>query len=256
MRMNIPKIKIYPLVVLIIAPLSSCVSPQHNYHHRSFNPHSIQKGGLAIIGVVTSENKNPSYRYLSWAKSFEQSVKRKKHLYPLISAIDVRQKLGINYQTVLNNYQQFNELGFTEKELLRRAKLIAKYGLVARIERNIEQDLPNKLYSVRNVKGEIIPDQSKVVLSSQRVVTVSAKVYNLNTGQLVWQNLRETAPTNQREYITYHGKSFTGALTIATLNTFANGGYKAKRPKAPSMEFALRIVLDDLAEQLPGHPPG
>jgi len=243
-------LKLFITFAVILLTFTACaVKPTDSYQANSFNPKTIN-GGLAIMGVVSSYKKNSISYYYSWAKTLEASVSKHRKI-PLITAKSVKKKLKGNYSFILNNYQETNKLNATELKLIRHAGLIAKYGLFASIDRNIQNKLTEQVYGVRDVNGYMMRDRSRVVLETERIVRVSAKVFDLTTGKVVWQTTREIAPKRKAEFIAYNGKSFSNELTIATVNTLSNGVYESRQPRAPDFEYTLGIVLDDIAKQLP-----
>lgn len=238
-------------VVLILMILTGCVSPRTNYQHNSFNYRSIQDGGLAIIGMADSKKKSKVFEYLDLSRQLETAVVTEHEKYPLFSAKQTKKALGKNYSTVLDGYQRLNELGIAEYDLIRRAPIVARFGMFARIERSeLEQPAAFERL-VKGPDGKPIPNRIEHVLTSRRVLTISAKVYDLKNGRLVWQKVREVAPQNERVYVKYDGKSFAGALTIATLNTIQNGTLNKKPPAYPARERAMSALLQDLASKLP-----
>jgi hypothetical protein len=224
------------------AILTACVASQSSFQHRSFHAQTIQEGGLAIMGVVEANRINPSYQYLDWSKRLERSVVLENLNYPVVPALSIKKALGANYTAVLNGFQLNNELGSTEKDIIRRAPIIARYGLFARIERD-HTELPRRQeLPVKNARGEIAKDREKVVLSSRRTVTVSAKVYDFKTGQIVWQKTSEASPLHHATYINYRGGSFTGALPAATHNSVRNGSLSRHAPALTDQEKTLNQV--------------
>ncbi len=241
------------LTAVVLSIVYSCAAtPYQDYHHRSFNQASIENGGVAVIGVVSSFQKSPSTRYLGWANRFESSIQENRR-YPLISSKDVEHKLGINYSFILDSYQETNQLGPTEVKLIKAAGLVAQYGVFARVQRNEKIEMPEQVYGVNDVDGYTFRDRSRVVLETARIVTVTAQVIDLRSGRVVWQSTQDAAPKKSTEFIAYKGNSFGRALTIATLNTLSNGFYKTRQPRAPSFESTFELVLDKLARQLPLH---
>ncbi len=241
----------YLALITVLLLLSACIATRNEYRHRSFNYHSVQKEGIAVIGMASADKPSKPYLYLSWSKSLEKSIRNKRQLYPLVSAIDSRKALAGNYTAVLDGFQKNNELSPGELQLVKQAPIAARYALFARIERNQLDRPPYQEIPMRNSHGETLSDRSRVILTSRRIVTVSAKVYDLRSGRIVWQKVREAAPENNASYVVYRGDSFAGALTTATLNTVHNGVLSKKPPKFPDFHFALDKVLNNIADQLP-----
>lgn len=244
-------IKLIGSMVLALAILSGCVGSGTNYQHNSFNYRSIQDDGLAIIGMVDAEKRGKVFQYLDLSRQLEVAVVGEHEKYPLFSAKQTKRALGKNYSIVLDGYQRMNELGIAEYDLIRRAPIVARFGMFARIERSDVEQLATYERLVKGADGKPIPNRVEEVLTSRRILTISAKVYDLKNGRLVWQKVREVAPQNENIYVKYDGKSFAGALTIATLNTVQNGTLKKKPPAYPARESAMSALLEDLASKLP-----
>lgn len=244
-------IKSITSMVLVLTILTGCVSQRTNYEHSSFNYRSVQSGGLAVIGMVDSKSRGKVYQYLDLSRQLETAVVSEREKYPLFSAKQTKKALGKNYAIVLDGYQHMNELGIAEYDHIRRAPIVARFGLFARIERS-ETERP-EVYErlVKGADGKPIPNRVEEVLTSRRILTISAKVYDLKNGRLVWQKVREVSPKNENVYVKYDGKSFAGALTIATLNTVQNGTIKKKPPAYPDKAGAMSALLADLASKLP-----
>lgn len=238
-------------VVLVLTILTGCVSHRTNYEHSSFNYRSVQDGGIAIIGMVDSKRTGKVYQYLDLSRQLETAVISERQKYPLFNAKQTKKALGKSYATVLDGFQRLNELGIAEYDLIRRAPIVARYGMFARIERSDTERPEGYERLVKGADGKPIPNRVEEVLTSRRILTISAKVYDLKNGRLVWQKVREVAPQNENVYVKYDGKSFAGALTIATLNTVQNGTLNKKPPNYPDKASAMSALLKDLASKLP-----
>lgn len=240
------------IVLLVLVSSTACVARGGNYDHRSFHNRSIEEDGLAIVAVVSAQKNIPTYENLDWSKRLENSVRVKHDQYPLVSAVSIKNALAKNYTTVLGNYRKYGDLDRESFALIRKAPIVARFGMFVRIERDQVYRPPRKELPVKNAQGEIMTDRVMLVLSSQRIMAVSASVYDLKTGRIVWRRVREVSPQNNASYVDYRGKSFAGALTVATLNTVNNGTISRKPPDYPSRNFTLKKAMDDIASQLPG----
>ena len=229
------------------------MTPGGDYQHRSFHSRSIENDGLAVVGVVSAEKKSPAYQYLKWSKTMESSIREHHKQYPLISAVSVKNALDENYTKVLGHYRKYGELDRQGMSLLHKAPIVARFGILARIESDQLNRPPKQENPVKNAHGEVLDDRTMLVLSSQRTMTVLASVYDLKSGRLVWQRRREVSLTNNANYVDYRGKSFAGALTVATLNTVSNGTMTRQPPDYPSQDVTLNKIMEDIASQLPGH---
>ncbi len=244
-------IKPISIVLLTLTILSGCAVQQTNYIHHSFNYRSIQEDGIAIVGMVEAKKRSKIFRYLDLSRQLESAVVNQNDKYPLVSAKQTKKALGKNYVIVLDGYQRLNELGIAEYDLIRSAPIVARFGMFARIERSELERPPAYERPVKDSSGKKSFNRVEEVLISRRILTISAKVYDLKNGRLVWQTVREVAPQNENVYVKYDGKSFVGALTIATLNTVKNGTLTKKPPAYPGKEATMNVLLTDIASKLP-----
>lgn len=240
------------LLAVLFMCVSGCVAPGADIHHRSFNHRSVQDRGLAIIGVVSSDKNHATYRSAGWSKTLSKSVKKHHDEFPLRSASDTRKAMGAeDYSTVMKSLHQNNELYSRELQLIRKSKIISRYAMVARIESDKLENPPHQRIPMTNGRGEVYRDRVALRLTSKRTVTVSAQIYDLETGLIVWQKTENSSPENVATYTDYNGKSFTSALTAATMNKLANGSLDRKPPVFPDFKSAFGEAIDKLTNSLP-----
>jgi hypothetical protein len=237
----------------IVLGMTACAAPGDDYHHGRFDARDVHQRGLVVLGVTSSMQKEPLYRSMQWSKILGKAVRKQRGHYPLVQAEKLRDMMGSDYATVLASVQKHNELGREELALIRRAPLLARYAMVAQLQGDTLEHPPKREVPVEK-NGEVRSDRVAVVLSSRRRVTVLARVYDLDTGKLVWQRSRSASPVNETEYTVYKGDSFSEALTVATLNTLKNGSLTHKNPDFPTFASAFGEAVTLLAAQLPGNP--
>ncbi|MDO6459474.1 hypothetical protein Q4485_02080 [Granulosicoccaceae sp. 1_MG-2023] len=238
--------------LMLLALLTACVVPQSSYRAGGFSYERMQKYGLAVGGVVSASGAQPLYQYLDWSKRLQTALHETRPSLPLVGAQATRERLGNNYKPVLDGFQQYNTVGRAELEMLRRAGLISRYVMFARIERDEAQKLPVQVLPYKDEKGRYFEDRQNVVKATRREVVVTGQIYDLETGRQVWQERLVSAPRNQSRFVRYHGDSAAEALVVSAANILSNGRSEPAQPKAPSSEEALNYVFTGLAEKLPG----
>ena len=242
----------FTLSLVAVIALAGCVVPQQSYQSPGFNYQRLQKHGLAVAGVVSADKEQPVYQYLDWSKRLQSALHETRPNLPLVGAVDVRKKLGNNYKPVLDGFQRYDTLGQAELDMLRRAGLISRYVMVARIELDQVNKVPEQVVPFRTEKGEYFGDRQRIQKSTERRVIVTGQVYDLHTGRQVWQERLQSTPRRDVEYVQYKGKSATQAIVVSAANILSTGRSEPKQPEAPSSEEALTNVFTGFAEKLPG----
>lgn len=240
------------LSAALLVFVTACVVPQQAYQSPGFSYQRLQKHGLAVVGVVSAAGVKPLYQYLDWSKRLHSTLHENRPTLPLIGALDVRKKLGDNYKPVLDGFQQYHTLGQAELDMLRRAGLISRYVMLARIELDQVNQSPVQVLPYRTEKGEYHEDRQRVLKRTERRVIATGQVYDLHTGRQVWQQRFESTPHRDVDYVQYKGKSAAQAIVVSAANILSNGRAEPSQPEAPSSEEALTNVFIGFAETLPG----
>ena len=248
---NHSKIFLVTASITLVVLLTACATSSGDYQHRTFSHKQIRDRGLVVLGVVPFGDQESAMRTTKRSKILSKAIGRHRGEFPLVSAESAKKELSENYPLIMAAYQKQGALGRKELELIRQSKILSRYALIARIDSN-RRDHPPKTYKEQfDGSGKLREDRHDVIVSSRRTLSVTAKVYDLEFGKVVWQARRVPSPVNTATYVVYKGDKFAHALQIATMNHLTNGSLKHLPPPFPPLESVFEEAVDQVVRALP-----
>lgn len=234
------------LLVCLCAALFAC-----NSHHPI--PSTLGDGAtptVAVVAVAKKKGLKPAINRNALAQQMAQFIRdEQRYDVPVVGLVS--QQLGKEaYNTLLNNYTEHGSLSGADLEALRKAKLGARYAVLARLE--FDEIIPKepKIEPVYNNQGKQVTDRTRVVTRTDRTTVVSGMMIDLQNGATVWHNDYSVTLNEKTVQTQYSGSSFAGSLTATFANALANGLRAPDQPKAPNIAKSMRTLLQEIAQNM------
>lgn len=161
----------------------------------------------------------------------------------------VRTALGKQrFEALTERYAREGALEADERGWLTQARLGARFALIARVEENVDGELPVRFGAVLDADGRALSDRTAVHLSSFRRTELSVELIDLADGSSRRRRFA-AEPLAHRTHTRYLGSSFSGSVAAALANRMVGG--QPGHPPPPSQRATLRALLDEAVRLLP-----
>lgn len=243
------------LTLLLIMGIQWGCATRGDYNHRSLSHGQISEKGLMVLGVVPFSEQETAMRTNKRSTALSKAVAEARSDYPLVSTSAAKKELGQSYADIMAAYRRNGMLGFEEFEKIRQSRVLSRYVMIAGIDGEKLDHPPERYKEHYDNIGKLRSDKHEIIVSSRRSLSVTAKVYDLRTGRVVWKVTRTPSPSNSASYIVYKGDSFARAVQAAAMNRLSNGSLQHLPPPFPSRETAFEQALEQIVEALPSTGP-
>jgi hypothetical protein len=236
--------------------LSAC-TPKMNglYQDPSFTYESMSQQGIAIGGVSTPEDKANNTTVVSLraelSELFREAIINQRPGIILMPAGDIAQALGPKYEPMMAYYSYRDVAADEYLKLIQSNTQHIRYVVFANIPTN----------SVGQSRSD---DDSGVYYQSYRNMTVSVKIYDLATSQIVWSGSLSESASTQNTYRTSPIVNSTNtndgsqpSMTAILISEAMAGVEKtqidkhATYPNPPGTQPLATQIFNDIARNLP-----
>lgn len=232
------------LVLLSLVLLSACTAP-------STGRDQLSSSGVTVVGVTAKTGLNAAINRNSLARDFAQFLASRQQ-FPVISASLLRETIGSKpVDEMLNRYARGGQLAQRDIQLLMAAGLTTPYAVIARVESDVINVLPERRDAMAGSNGTLLIDRQRTIQSTQRITQVSAILFDLRTGTELWNRHYRVDPVSEVASTAYHGSSFSESLAAAFANTVVNGISVSRQPSVPPLTENIRSLLGEIAANLP-----
>ena len=239
--------------ILVMGTLfTSCASIDGLEVDKSFTYQSLGQRGLIISEVMSPDSiKLDDVNQNQLKGLLESEVRDEREDFQLAHA-----ESKLFNDTVLQEFKQTGGLSSKTLKLLPKLRNYVAYGIVSN-DSTSQQEKEEK-----DDKDNIV----SYIYSTSRQMTVSFKVYDLESSKLVWsgdvnKSLNESKKYNKKE----HRRLLASNNTVDTINAIGGlaGALTGKKqddpildnytlhPKAPSQRDTLKDLFEDFADSLP-----
>ena len=230
--------------LLVIIQLGACGTSNNRSTQNA-------SAGVAVLGVSAKIGLDTAINRNGLAADFTKLLVE-RNAFPVLPTTALRQYIGADrVSDILNRYAKTGKLDQRDVQALMAAGLPTTRIVLARVEEDYVVKLPARREVVLNRVGELLADQEKRVLATQRVTRVSATLIDLRDGSEVWNGQYRVDPVAEATTTQYLGSSFSGSLAAAFANTMVNGIRVVRYPPAPTLRLSMISLLREIADNLP-----
>ncbi len=206
---------------------------------------------VAVLGVVQSQGVDIAVNTARLAADL-QGILRDEHNYAVMPVAEVRNALGqAQYETLLRRVAVFGTLEADDVRILTLARLPTSTAVILVITDDDVRQLDKERVEIRDNNDEVLLDRDHVILSTARIVSLTATVMDTKSGRVRMHNEFTQESIERRRYLEYNGSSFTGTVAARLANTVANGVRQPDWPDPPLLHQSFYALLEDVADELP-----
>lgn len=217
----------------------------------TFTYPSIAKGKMAVGGVASASGTMDEGKRSSYANLLRTALMEERKEYNIAPVGVVINKLGSQYNTVINELQTTGSLSDKSVALLKAKVPDVRYVSFARIE-NDEVNSDRNERSETDKDGKTIPNSQKVITTSQRAVTASLNIYDLQTGEVVWTGSVTKSLSNSHQFDKEKENDLVSVIkAIKGDNISTSVDQKYPFPTPPDSSKVLSRVFVGFGENLP-----
>ncbi|MBY0369463.1 hypothetical protein K2X33_02180 [bacterium] len=225
----------------LVATLTACSTKIHGLRQSpSFSYVNLVNGKLVIGGVAESAGPLDEGTRSGYSALLRDALQENGKEYPVSSVEVVMEKLGLQYDRIVNELQQVGSLSDESLRTLRRALPDTRYVAFARIENN----------EVTTDRSET-QDSEKIVATANRNVTASLNIYDLELAEIAWSGTVSKTMGSSRQYTREKERGFARVLTAIKGPYTSAAEQKYPYPPPPGTQQVLTKVFEGFGEHLP-----
>lgn len=241
-----------PVIAMTIC-LAGCIYGSN--HNQGYNRATGGGNAIMLAGVIRADDaagtgaKKAPVNQMRWTQAIEDSL-RSNSRRDFVAYRHTTRSLGEFHARLLADYHDDEFLNSESIAVLSGSGLPARYVFFATLDG--PHDKPKRVvrHTSRNAAGEVVGDRSSITYYRRRDITITGNVFDMRTGQRVWQRTLASNPVASRTYTEYHGSSVAGSVAALFANRFVNGKEDSRYPSPPSTAVTMRELTRELVYQL------
>ncbi|MBX2884300.1 MAG: hypothetical protein KTR32_30375 [Granulosicoccus sp.] len=235
-------------VLALLCMISAC-GPGDGTRYPGPGQHA--EDAIAILGIASSGEFKPKVNHAGLASELAARLAERGDLR-LVPATQVRRVIGnSDYSKLTKSFRENGRFSAEEMRTLMAADLRTSRAIILRLESDETEKLPVYRQAVYNQAGVRVVDRERRIYAKRRTTALTARIFDLRSGQLVWYRKYRISPENRSVSRQYLGSSFSGTVAAEVANTVINGFGGDNYPSAPSLNGSLRALIQEVALKIP-----